>query len=227
MQALHLLAVDPVVETKADRNSYGFRQQRSCADAIEQCFLALRTGSAQWILEGDIQSCFDKISHAGGYWITSPWTRPFCASGGLRDVWRSTSFTKPRRELRRAASPPRRWPITRWMGWSTFFGRNTQRKRRSRPRVPSPCLESQSQLFQERARSQILFPRGVVVDLQVPVIAVARQGWPERERVANRRRRRTTPRFTLAFRFACCRRWKRVRDVDIAECCHLSEDRGS
>lgn len=39
MQALHLLALDPVVETTADRNSYGFRQQRSCADAIEQCFL--------------------------------------------------------------------------------------------------------------------------------------------------------------------------------------------
>jgi RNA-directed DNA polymerase len=63
MQALHLLALDPVVETKADRNSYGFRQQRSCADALEQCFLALRTGSAPWILEGDIKSCFDKISH--------------------------------------------------------------------------------------------------------------------------------------------------------------------
>ena len=64
MQALHLLALDPIMETRADRNSYGFRQQRSCADAIEQCFLALRTGSAQWILEGDIKSCFDKISHS-------------------------------------------------------------------------------------------------------------------------------------------------------------------
>jgi RNA-directed DNA polymerase len=65
MQALHLLSLDPVVETRADRNSYGFRQQRSCADALEQCFLALRhkTG-AQWILEGDIKSCFDKISHS-------------------------------------------------------------------------------------------------------------------------------------------------------------------
>ena len=28
-QALHLLALDPVVETTADKNSYGFRQQRS------------------------------------------------------------------------------------------------------------------------------------------------------------------------------------------------------
>ena len=61
MQALHLLAFDPVVETTADRNSYGFRQHRSCADAMQQCFLALR--SAAWVLEGDIKSCFDKISH--------------------------------------------------------------------------------------------------------------------------------------------------------------------
>ncbi len=62
-QALHLLALDPVVETTADRNSYGFRQKRSCADAIGQCFLVLRSANAQWILEGDIKSCFDKISH--------------------------------------------------------------------------------------------------------------------------------------------------------------------
>jgi RNA-directed DNA polymerase len=62
-QALHLLALDPVEETTADRNSYGFRQRRSCADAIGQCFLALRRANAQWILEGDIKSCFDKISH--------------------------------------------------------------------------------------------------------------------------------------------------------------------
>ena len=61
-QALHLLALDPVVETIADRNSYGFRQRRSCADAIGQCFLALKSANAQWILEGDIKSCFDRIS---------------------------------------------------------------------------------------------------------------------------------------------------------------------
>jgi RNA-directed DNA polymerase len=62
-QALHLLALVPVVETTADKNSYGFRQQRSCADAMVQCFLALRSANTQWILEGDIKSCFDKISH--------------------------------------------------------------------------------------------------------------------------------------------------------------------
>src|SRR5712691_11029012 len=62
-QALYLLALAPVVETTADKNSYGFRQQRSCADAMEQCFRALRSANTQWILEGDIKSCFDKISH--------------------------------------------------------------------------------------------------------------------------------------------------------------------
>ena len=64
MQALYLLALDPIAETTGDLNSYGFRKGRSAADAIEQCFtvLAKRT-SAQWILEGDIKSCFDRISH--------------------------------------------------------------------------------------------------------------------------------------------------------------------
>src|SRR6202040_2196245 len=62
-QALFLPALAPVVETSADKNSYGFRQQRSCADAMVQCFLALRSVNTQWILEGDIKSCFDKISH--------------------------------------------------------------------------------------------------------------------------------------------------------------------
>src|SRR6266852_4096211 len=63
-QALHLLALDPVVETTADRNSYGFRQKRSCADAIGQCFITLSNApNTQWILEADIKSCFDQISH--------------------------------------------------------------------------------------------------------------------------------------------------------------------
>ena len=64
MQSLHLLALLPVAETTADTNSYGFRPKRSCIDAIEQCFRALsKKASAEWILEGDIKSCFDTISH--------------------------------------------------------------------------------------------------------------------------------------------------------------------
>lgn len=64
MQALYLLALEPAAETLADPNSYGFRRHRSTADAIEQCFKLLATGvSPQWILEGDIQGCFDNITH--------------------------------------------------------------------------------------------------------------------------------------------------------------------
>ena len=64
MQALHLLALYPVSETLADHNSYGFRPERSTADARVQCFIALAKGkSPHWILEGDIKGCFDHISH--------------------------------------------------------------------------------------------------------------------------------------------------------------------
>ena len=64
MQALYLLALDPIAETTGDPNSYGFRKERSTADAIEQCFKVLsKRSSAQWILEADIRSCFDTISH--------------------------------------------------------------------------------------------------------------------------------------------------------------------
>ncbi len=64
-QALHMLALQPVAETCADKNSYGFREGRSGADAIGQCFIALAKSYAPvWVLEGDIKSCFDQISHS-------------------------------------------------------------------------------------------------------------------------------------------------------------------
>ena len=64
MQALYLLALEPVSEATADPNSYGFRPERASRDAAEQCFQALRQrGSAQWVLDADISGCFDNISH--------------------------------------------------------------------------------------------------------------------------------------------------------------------
>ena len=64
MQALWKLALEPVAETTADPNSYGFRPARSTADAIGQCFILLAQSNAvEWILEGDIRGCFDNISH--------------------------------------------------------------------------------------------------------------------------------------------------------------------
>ena len=64
MQSDYVLALDPIVETTADHNPYGFRPMRSTADAIEQCFKLLSRKSAPvWVLQGDIVGCFDHISH--------------------------------------------------------------------------------------------------------------------------------------------------------------------
>ena len=64
MQALYLLALEPLAEMTADPHSYGFRKERCCQDAIQQCHTVLSHGySPQWVLEGDIKGCFDHISH--------------------------------------------------------------------------------------------------------------------------------------------------------------------
>jgi RNA-directed DNA polymerase len=65
MQALHLLGLEPVAESTSDPNSYGFRRNRSTADAMGQIFVCMsQRTSAQWALEADIQGCFDHLNHA-------------------------------------------------------------------------------------------------------------------------------------------------------------------
>jgi RNA-directed DNA polymerase len=62
-QAVHATALQPIAESTADGDSYGFRVKRRCADAIDQCFKILRQkSSACWILEGDIKGFFDHIA---------------------------------------------------------------------------------------------------------------------------------------------------------------------
>jgi RNA-directed DNA polymerase len=64
MQAVEAMALDPIIDSMSDRTSFGFRKSRSCQDAMEQLFIDLaRKDAPQWILEGDIKSCFDEISH--------------------------------------------------------------------------------------------------------------------------------------------------------------------
>lgn len=64
MQALYLLALDPVLESVSDPNSYGFRKNRSTADAMSQIFIqTCKKGSAQWVLDADIEGFFDNINH--------------------------------------------------------------------------------------------------------------------------------------------------------------------
>ncbi len=64
MQALYKLALEPISEITADKNSYGFRPKRSTQDAMKQIWLrTTKKTSGEWILEADIKGCFDNISH--------------------------------------------------------------------------------------------------------------------------------------------------------------------
>jgi RNA-directed DNA polymerase len=64
MQALEAMALDPIIESTSDTTSFGFRKSRSCQDAMEQLFIALaRKTAPEWVVEGDIKSCFDEIAH--------------------------------------------------------------------------------------------------------------------------------------------------------------------
>jgi len=62
-QALVKSAIEPEWEARFEPNSYGFRPGRSCHDAIESIFLAIKQKD-KFVLDADISKCFDRINHA-------------------------------------------------------------------------------------------------------------------------------------------------------------------
>ena len=62
LQALAKQALEPEWEARFEPNSYGFRPGRSCHDAIEAAFSAIRF-KPKYVLDADISKCFDKIDH--------------------------------------------------------------------------------------------------------------------------------------------------------------------
>jgi RNA-directed DNA polymerase len=63
VQASLKLVLEPIFEADFKPCSYGFRPMRRAQDAIEEIHRFGRL-SYEWILEGDIASCFDEISHS-------------------------------------------------------------------------------------------------------------------------------------------------------------------
>lgn len=67
--------LEPIVEARFRHVSYGFRPGRGCHGALEHIRMALRPRRVskadglrhetpyQWVIEGDIKSCFDEIDH--------------------------------------------------------------------------------------------------------------------------------------------------------------------
>jgi RNA-directed DNA polymerase len=62
-QMLAKIALEPEWEAAFEPNSYGFRPGRSCHDAIGSLFLSLRGNKTRFVLDADIQKCFDQIDH--------------------------------------------------------------------------------------------------------------------------------------------------------------------
>jgi RNA-directed DNA polymerase len=63
-QALWNMALLPNVEANSDPHSYGFRPYRGCWDANAQIRILLnKQASPTWVLDADIEKCFDSINH--------------------------------------------------------------------------------------------------------------------------------------------------------------------
>jgi RNA-directed DNA polymerase len=63
-QAALKLVLEPIFEVDFKPCSYGFRPKRRAHDAIAE-IQYLTSRSYEWVLEGDIEACFDRISHSG------------------------------------------------------------------------------------------------------------------------------------------------------------------
>ena len=61
-QNLVKMALEPEWEARFESESYGFRPGRSCHDAIEAIFNAIRY-KPKYVLDADIAKCFDRINH--------------------------------------------------------------------------------------------------------------------------------------------------------------------
>ena len=62
VQAVLKLVLEPIFEADFRSCSYGFRPNRRAQDAVTETW-HLASNSYEWIVEGDIEACFDRIDH--------------------------------------------------------------------------------------------------------------------------------------------------------------------
>ena len=128
MQALYKLALDPVAETLADRNSYGFRPGRSTADAAGQCFIVLaQRTSARWVLEVDIKAFFDNLSHD---WMLTH----IPMNTGMLRKWLTAGFMEKGRVFSTVAGTPQGGICSPVLGTMALDGLEPLLERRFRSR---------------------------------------------------------------------------------------------
>ena len=63
VQSAPKLVLEPIFEADFKPVSYGFRSLRRAHDAVAEIYFYGRNGY-QWVLDADIEACFDRIEHA-------------------------------------------------------------------------------------------------------------------------------------------------------------------
>jgi len=63
LQAIVKNALEPSWEAKFEASSYGFRPGRGAQDAIYRIWTVAKSKTKVWIVDADIQGCFDTINH--------------------------------------------------------------------------------------------------------------------------------------------------------------------
>jgi len=123
MQALYLQALEPVVESTSDPKSYGFRPDRSTADAMVELFHLLSSQKAPvWILEGDIKGFFDNINHE---WLC----RNVPMDRKVLRKWLKAGVIDRRQLMATEAGTPQGGIISPCLANATLNGLETQLKR--------------------------------------------------------------------------------------------------
>jgi len=123
MQALYLQALEPVIESTSDPKSYGFRPDRSTADAMVELFHLLAPEVAPaWALEGDIKGFFDNINHE---WLC----RNVPMDTKVLRKWLKAGVIDRRQLMATEAGTPQGGIISPCLASATLNGLETQLKR--------------------------------------------------------------------------------------------------
>ncbi len=64
VQQCILQVLEPICEAKFSDNSYGFRPNRSCENAVAQAYRLMQRSHLQYVIEVDIKGFFDNVDHS-------------------------------------------------------------------------------------------------------------------------------------------------------------------
>ena len=64
IQQCVLQILEPICEAKFSNNSYGFRPNRSCENAVASCYKLMQLSHLSYVVEFDVKGFFDNVDHS-------------------------------------------------------------------------------------------------------------------------------------------------------------------